>query len=436
MLNHKNICWFSRITVMCTSVYMSISLCTTTLSGEPLESAAAETVGMSREKLRLVTPALQQLVDQQRLAGTTAVILRRGKIVYFKSFGFRDVAQNLPMENNTILRFYSMTKPITSVAAMMLVEQGKMQLSDDIAKYAPQFKLLEVFNGLNNDEITTTKLKRSVTIRDLMRHTSGFTYGFLGNTAIDKQYNAHDVLSRQNTLSGSMDILGTIPLLYQPGARFNYSVSTDVLGYIVERVSGVDLATFFDKHIFRPLGMVDTAFHVTPQSKDRFASVYSAKLFGGITLSEASVGSPFLQRPKLYSGGSGLVSTAMDYARFCQMLLNHGTFNGTRLLKAATVAEMTKNQLPPQAYPMGIIIPRPGIGFGLGFSVVVESVDTNLPRRIGEYGWSGMASTHFWISPKDDLAVVVLSQLLPYTPQLEMAIRPLIYEAIDTGASK
>jgi CubicO group peptidase (beta-lactamase class C family) len=233
-----------------------------------------------------------------------------------------------------------------------------------------------------------------------------------------------------------MNILGTIPLLYQPGERFNYSVSTDVLGYIVERVSGVDLATFFGKHIFRPLGMVDTAFHVAPQAKGRFASVYSAKLFGGITLSEAAVGSPFLQRPRLYSGGGGLVSTAMDYARFCQMLLNQGTFNGTRLLTAATVAEMTKNQLPPQAYPMGIIIPRPGIGFGLGFSVVVESVDTNLPRRIGEYGWSGMASTHFWISPKDDLAVVVLSQLLPYTPQLEMAIRPLIYAAIDTGANK
>jgi CubicO group peptidase (beta-lactamase class C family) len=391
---------------------------------------------MSKEKLRLVSPALEQLVEQQRLAGATAVVLRRGKIVYFKSFGLRDVEQNLSMKNNTIFRFYSMTKPITSVAAMMLVEQGKMQLSDDIAKYAPQFKQLKVFNGLNINEITTTNLKRPVTIRDLMRHTSGFTYGFLGNTAIDQQYNALNVLSQRNTLSGSMDILGKIPLLYQPGERFNYSVSTDVLGYIVERVSGVDLATFFDKHIFRPLGMVDTAFHVRPQSKGRFASVYSAKFFGGITLSEAASGSPFLRKPRLYSGGGGLVSTAMDYARFCQMLLNQGSFNGTRLLKAQTVAEMTKNQLPPEAFPMGIIVPRPGIGFGLGFSVVVASVDTNRPRRIGEYGWSGLASTHFWISPKDDLAVVVLSQLMPYTPQLEMAIRPLIYQAIDTGASK
>ncbi|MFP6588791.1 MAG: serine hydrolase domain-containing protein [Pirellulaceae bacterium] len=436
MLSHKRICLFSPIAYICTGVCIGISLCTATLCGEPIESAAPQTVGMSATKLRLVTPALQQLVDQQRLAGTTALILRRGKLVYFKSFGLRDVAQQLPMKNDTILRFYSMTKPITSVAAMMLVEQGKIKLSDDIAKYAPQFKQLKVFTGFKSDEITTTKLKRPVTIRDLMRHTSGFTYGFLGNTAIDQQYNTLDVLSRQNTLTGSMNILGTIPLLYQPGERFNYSVSTDVLGYIVERVSGVDLATFFGKHIFRPLGMDDTAFQVAPQSKDRFASVYSAKLFGGITLSEASVGSPFLRKPRLYSGGGGLVSTAMDYARFCQMLLNQGTFNGTRLLKPATVAEMTKNQLPPQAYPMGIIIPRPGIGFGLGFSVVVESVNTNLPRRIGEYGWSGMASTHFWISPKDDLAVVVLSQLLPYTPQLEMAIRPLIYEAIDTCANK
>ena len=436
MLSHQRTSLFSQIIVIYAGVCLGISLCTATLCGEPIESATPKTVGMSATKLRLVTPALVQLVDQQRLAGTTALILRRGKIVYFKSFGLRDVAQQLPMTNDTILRFYSMTKPITSVAAMMLVEQGKMQLGDDIAKYAPQFKQLSVFHGLNNEEIATTKLKRPVTIRDLMRHTSGFTYGFLGNTVIDQQYNALDVLSRRNTLAGSMDILGQIPLLYQPGERFNYSVSTDVLGYIVERVSGVDLATFFDKHIFRPLGMVDTAFHVAPQSKGRFASVYSAKLLGGITLSEAADGSPFLQQPRLYSGGGGLVSTAMDYARFCQMLLNQGTFDGTRLLKATTVAEMTKNQLPPQAYPMGIIIPRPGIGFGLGFSVVVESVDTNLPRRIGEYGWSGMASTHFWISPKDDLAVVVLSQLLPYTPQLEMAIRPLIYAAIDTGASK
>ncbi len=395
-----------------------------------LPTATPASVGMSAVKLAKITDSMQNLVDNHRVAGAVAIVIRKGKVVYFQAAGQRDIAGNLPMEKDTIMRFYSMTKPITTVAAMILVEEGKLQLEDSITKYIPEFKNLRVYAAIPGEPEKTVALNRPVTIRDLMRHTSGLTYGFLGNTWVDQQYRLADVVPLTDTMQQSINKLSKIPLLYQPGQQFNYSVSTDVLGYIVNRVSGVSLSNFMQQRIFRPLDMVDTAFHVSAKSTHRFASMYSPQLIGGLALSESATASPFLRPPGQFSGGGGLLSTARDYSRFCQMLINLGELNGTRILTADSVREMTKNQLPEKAFPIRLILPQPGVGFGLGVSVVVENKNPAKHSRVGEYGWTGIASTHFWISPQDELAVVLLSQLMPYTPQLEAIIKPLVYDAI------
>ena len=394
-----------------------------------LPMAAPEDVGMSAEKLAKVKPALQKFIDDGKVAGAIAIVARRGKVVLFDSVGYADVDTKRPLEKDAVLRFYSMTKAMTSVGIMMLVEEGKIGLDDPMAKFVPEFKDAKVFVAMENKKMQTEDLVRAPTIRDLLRHTSGLTYGIFGSTPIDMSYMFRGVLSPNNDLQKMVEKAGSIPLLFQPGSRFNYSISTDVLGHIIERVSGQGLDEFLQARIFEPLDMKDTGFHVPADDVARFSSNHQPKEGGGVEVKEKSDDSPFLKVPKMLSGGGGTVSTARDYIRFCQMLLNGGELNGTRLLQEATVADMTKNHLPSSAYPISMGgIPREGIGFGLGFSVCVEQTDPGMPA--GEYGWGGAASTHFWISPKDELAVVVLSQQMPFTLQLEIATKPLIYDAI------
>ena len=395
-----------------------------------LPTARPEAVGMSSEKMARVTESLKGFVEEQKVAGTIAVVVRKGKVVYFEAFGSRDLEAKKPMEKDSILRFYSMSKPITTVAAMILVEEGKIDLDADLATYIPEFKQLKVFESREGNEFKVKDLVRAVTIRDLMRHTSGLTYGFFGATAIDQHYGQVGVLSPTDTLQQTVEKLGKIPLLYQPGTRFNYSVSSDVLGHVVELVSGKNLGDFFQERILGPLNMTDTAFQVPKESADRFSNNYSPRAGGGLVVNEAATSSRYLRKPAMCSGGGGLVSTARDYIRFCQMMLNQGELDGNRILKAATVKSMTRDQLPEIAFPISLGGERPGVGFGLGFSVAVKKPTPSSPLRIGEYGWGGAASTHFWISPKDELAVVVLSQRMPFTSQLEEAIKPLIYDAI------
>ena len=409
---------------------LSISLAT---AAEPRElpTASPESVGMSSAGLAKVSESLQGFVDEAKVAGAIAIVVRKGKVVYFEAFGSRDIEGKKPMEKDSILRFYSMTKPITTVAAMILVEEGKLQLDDDIATYIPEFKDLKVFDSKEGDQFKVKDLERPVTIRDLMRHTSGLTYGLFGNTAIDQHYRQAGVLTPTNSLQQMTEKLGTIPLLYQPGTRFNYSVSTDVLGHVVELISGKNLGKFFQQRILGPLDMTDTAFQVPKNSVDRFGPTYGPAADGGLEVDEEVATSRFIRTPAMCSGGGGLVSTARDYSRFCQMILNRGKLDGHRILKAATVQNMTRNQLPESAIPIVLGLPRPGVGFGLGFSVVVSNPGSSSNRRLGEVGWGGAASTHFWISQKDELVVVVLSQREPFTQQLEVAIKPLVYEAIQ-----
>jgi CubicO group peptidase (beta-lactamase class C family) len=342
-----------------------------------------------------------------------------------------DIKAEKPMKRDTIFRIYSMSKPITSVAAMMLYEERKLRLDDPVSKYIPEFKGLKVVADPDAEEITEVAAKREMSVRDLMRHTSGLTYGIFGNTNVDKLYRKSIQLSgRGATLEDMVKKLAGIPLLYQPGTKWYYSVSTDVLGRVVEVVSGQSLDVFFAEAIFEPLGMEDTAFYVPAEKIGRFATNYSPNMQSGLRPIDTPETTRYAKMPAFLSGGGGLVSTAGDYMRFCLMLLNKGRVGATRLLKAETVEMMTQNQLPEQAFPIGSG-GRAGVGFGLGFSVRVERTDAAPASRVGEYGWGGMASTHFWISPHDEIAVVALTQRIPYSNQAEQALKPIIYEAIS-----
>jgi CubicO group peptidase (beta-lactamase class C family) len=314
---------------------------------------------------------------------------------------------------------------------MILYEEGKIKLDDPVSKYIPEFKRLKVVADPDAEVIREVAAGREMSVRDLMRHTSGLTYGVFGNTAVDKLYRKTIQLSgRGSTLEDMAEKLASIPLLYQPGTKWHYGVSTDVLGRIVEVASGRSLDKFFAERIFEPLGMIDTAFYVPRDKIDRFATNYGPNPQGGLQPIDIPKTSRYTEIPTFLSGGGGLVSTASDYMRLCLMLLNKGEFGGERLLKTETVEMMTKNQLPEIAYPIGTG-DRAGVGFGLGFSVRVESGNGEPSSRVGEYDWGGMASTHFWISPSDGIAVVALTQHIPYSGRAENALKSIIYEAIS-----
>ena len=395
---------------------------------QDLPQASPAEVGLSPENLEKVKTAVQTAVDQKQTAGVVVAVARRGKLAMLEAFGKSDIAADKPMRPDAIFRIYSMTKPIVTVAAMQLVEEGKIKLDDPVSKYVPEFKDLRVHAGSGDETVPT---KREVTMRDLMRHTSGLTYGAFDNTPVDLLYRQANLLNRDGTLAGFAGKLGKLPLLYQPGTHFQYSVSTDVLGHLIEVVSGQPLDDCLQARVFRPLGMRDTGFFVPADKLDRLAVNYGPGDKGELKVIDAPLTSPYRTRPKFLSGGGGLVSTARDYLRFCQMMLGEGELEGKRLLRPETVRDMTVNQLPPEALPMKLgALPLDGMGFGLGFSVRMAPTATAPAKSLGEFGWGGAASTHFWICPKQDLAVVILQQYMPMTPRLEVALKPLIYGSI------
>ena len=398
-------------------IVLTLILSYLSFAGE-LPVTSPENAGMSSEKLARVKSSVQALIDNEKMAGASIIVARKGKIVLSVTFGMMDQKAKKPMQPDTIFCIYSMSKPITSVAAMMLYEQGKLKLDDPISKYIPEFKGLKVYSesGKLDDQV------RQMSVRDLLRHTSGLTYGFFGNTAVDKMYMANGVLNRKSSLQAMINKLSGIPLLYQPGTKWHYSVSTDVLGYLVQKVSGQPLNEFFRQNIFEPLDMKDTAFYVPNEKVNRFAACYGPGQNGGLRIVDEPTQSRYRTRANLFSGGGGLVSTARDYMRFSQMLLNKGQLDGKRLLRSETVEMMTSNQLPDS------VKRGDGEGFGLGFSVRLR--DGRFPQ--GEYGWGGAASTHFWISPKDELIVIALSQYIPFSSQLQNAVKSIIYDSILT----
>ena len=400
---------------------LTLSLLTVT----PLTVVAAELpttkpaeVGFDPAQLAKVDTAVESLIEQHRVVGASVLVARHGKIAHFQAYGLRDIANNLPMETDTVVRIYSMTKPITTVAAMQLFEQGKFKLDDPVAKFLPEFKDVQVYVSGDGDNIITEKPKRPPIMADLMRHTSGLTYGN-GNAPVDKLYRKNSIPFSQRTLEDEVKAIAAMPLMFQPGTRYHYSLSVDVLGRVVEVLSGLPLDVYFQKNIFEPLKMTETSFFVNEALNKRFAAVHGKGEDGKLTIKEAVEGSKYLKKPIFFSGGGGLTSTMHDYARFCQMLLNKGELDGKRLLKASTIELMTKDHLPK-----GVEMGRPQTGFGFGFSV-------RTGEHAGEFGWGGAASTHFWVSPKDDFFVIVLQQWMPYQSLLEDTLKPIIYDAIE-----
>ncbi|MCZ6675445.1 MAG: serine hydrolase [Verrucomicrobia bacterium] len=388
-----------------------------------LPFAKPESVGMSSDRLTRIDHILQQHIDKGDFSGAVSLVSRHGKIVHFKSFGLRDIEANQPMEKNTLVRIYSMTKPIVSAALMMLHEEGKFQLNDPVTKYIPQFKDLKVLeDGYEVDPV------RPMRIQHLFTHTAGFTYGFFGDSVIDKRYLEAGILRTQATTKEFIEELAKIPLQTHPGERYHYSVAVDVQGYLVEVLSGMPLDQFLQQHIFDPLGMQDTFFEVPDDKEHRFAANYNYnREKKKMELRDAPHTSKFVKEVTFFSGGGGLVSTAEDYWRFCQMMLNEGVFNGQRLLGRKTVELMRSDHLPAALADHD---PHSNFGFGLGFRVIKNVPLTGAPGSIGDYSWGGAAGTIFWIDPEEDLVAVTMIQLRQSPYNLRREMHSLIYQAI------
>ena len=416
----------------------------------------AEDVGMSTERLKRITSWLEAQVSSNRLAGCSALVARHGEIVYQQSAGQSDVEAGKTFTDDTIVRAFSMTKPITTVAAMMLYEEGAFQLDDPIALYLPEFSDTPVWAGGNAPLEDTSPQKTPITVRQIMTHTSGLTYGFMQTNVVDAAYRKAGIggPSDIKNLQAWVKTAAEIPLVSQPGAQWNYSISTDVLGRLVEVWSDLSLEQFFHERIFSPLKMVDTGFHVREENRPRFSALYSplsgdgmssvakpgdpfADKKTGIKLQESSDKSRYFEPAEIFSGGGGLVSTLADYGRFCQMLLNGGVLDEHRVLGRKTVAYMRTNQLPNNSdmaamgQPVWSETSYDGIGFGLGFAVVLDPVKAHIITSVGEHHWGGAASTFFWIDPEEDLYVIFLTQLIPSsTYPIRRELRTRVYQAI------
>jgi CubicO group peptidase (beta-lactamase class C family) len=372
-----------------------------------LPSASAESAGMSAERLARLASGMKELVDQGKLAGAVTMVSRHGKVVEFDAAGKRDIAANAPMQKDSIFRIYSMSKPITGVAMMILFEEGKWQLNDPVAKYIPEFAKLKVYGTDANNNVVMKDQGHPVTMRELMSHSGGFTYGFFSNTPVDKLQLEADVLNPNNTLDEFIKRVAKLPLNAQPGTEWHYSISVDIQGYIVQKLSGMPFDEFLEKRIFKPLGMVDTGFYVPKEKLGRFAEFYSYDKDGKMLVvgPHDGLNHDFSAKPALSSGGGGLVSTATDYMRFCQMLLSGGQLDGVRILSPLTVELMRTNVLPPT-----VPILAPGAGFGLDFAIYTDPAAAGGYYGKGSFWWGGAAGTWFWIDPVNDLIVVGMIQ--------------------------
>ena len=396
-----------------------------------------EDVGLSSHQLARVEAWAQRLVDDGKLPGVTTMVARHGRIAHLHSCGKADIATGAAMAPGTIVRIYSMTKPLTSLAIMMLYEEGRFQLDDPVSRFLPAFRSMRVAAGGQRGKIDTVPAAREITVRDLLTHTSGLTYGFMQATLVDALYRDEgiDFQTAECTLGELVERAAAQPLLAQPGAEWNYSIATDVLGHLVAIVSGESFDGFLHRRVIEPLGMVDTGFHVTAQQHARFAANYARGQDGGLALIDDPAASRYLSLRTLCSGGGGLVSTAADYMRFCQMMLGRGELDGVRLVGRKTVELMTANHLRGDMAAMGM--PRfsessyEGIGFGLGFSVMLDPARAQVVGTAGEYAWGGAASTAFWIDPAEDMAVLLLTQLTPSsTYPIRRELRVLTYAAL------
>jgi CubicO group peptidase (beta-lactamase class C family) len=401
-----------------------------------------DTLGFCPTRLaRLDAFLAEKYIATRRLPGTLTLVARHGEVAHLHAQGLADVERGVPLREDTIFRIYSMTKPITSVALMMLVEQGRIALDDPVHKYIPEWKNLGVFvAGTHKLGFQTRPCARPMQVVDLLRHTAGLTYGFQLRTNVDEAYRREKIgeIEKAGTLESMIQALAKLPLEFSPGEAWNYSVATDVLGWLVQVVSGRPFEQFLAEEIFAPLGMADTGFHVREGQQHRFAACYQPDKTGTITLQDDPLASSFLKPPSFISGGGGLVSTAHDYLQFARMLANGGTLNGHRLLSRKTLQLMTANHLPG-----GIDLPAlsrslfseaayDGVGFGLGFATSTAAHKTLMPGSNGDFFWGGAASTFFWVDPEEDLIGLFLTQLIPSsTWPVRREMRTMVYAALD-----
>jgi len=403
-----------------------------------LPTAKPEEVGMSSDRLNRINTVMQSYVDENILPGLITMVARRGKIVHFEKYGMMDIDR--PMQFNTIFRIASMTKPITSVAVMMLYEEGHFQLYDPISKYIPEFKDLKVFSSTDENGLKLIDQNNQITIINLLTHTAAINRGS-GITPqeliVDSLYKQIDY--RNGTLKDMTYKIAKIPLLYQPGTKWSYSnASANVLAHLVEVISDKPFNEFLEERIFIPLNMKDTDFYVPEEKINRFAALYGPSENSDIEVIEKPDTSAMSTPPKFHSAAGGLVSTVTDYAIFAQMLLNKGEFNGTRLLGRKTVEFMTQNHLSEELLPIEMIARRgemkynliPGMGFGLGFGVTIDIPKSYKLASLGRFGWGGAGTTDFWIDPEEEIIGILMSQLSPSQHYYDHVFWGLIYQAI------
>jgi CubicO group peptidase (beta-lactamase class C family) len=413
-----------------------------------MKTTNPDKLGLSKDKLNAMEDFFKdKYIQNGKLAGIQTLIARRGKVIHFESSGLRDVENNKKIEKDTIFRIYSMTKPITSVALMQLFEKGLFQLADPVSKFLPEFKNPKVFISGSYPHFMTRPADREISIRDLLTHTAGLTYGFHYRTNIDHAYRKvwsgprgdnTDFSFPPLNLENFSQSIASLPLEFSPGDKWNYSVATDICGRLVEVLSGLTLDVYFSKHIFKPLKMKDTGFFVPKNKINRFASCYERTPKEYLKLQDTGdKKSGYSSSPLHLSGGGGLVSTTQDYYNFCQMLLNGGTFEDKRILSRKTIELMTSNHLPENQdmVTMGSEgsfseIRYKGVGFGLGFGVNIDLADTQNSGSVGSYNWGGAASTFFWVDPEEELICILMTQLMPsgYYP-IRMQMQSMVYSA-------
>ena len=397
----------------------------TTPQTPPLPQAKPEALGLSRLRLQRMSDAFKREIDKGTLPGATVMVARRGQVGWFEALGRQGPAAAAPMALNSIFRIFSMTKPIVSVGIMMLIEDGHFLLSDPVAKFIPEFADQKV--GVeNNGKLDLVPVKRAMTVQDLLRHTSGITYDHTGNSLVQQLYQQSRLRSRKITNAEHAALVAGMPLVCQPGAEWNYSRSTDILGRIIEVVSGKSLGAFLTEHILAPLQMAETAFHTGAENAGRLAEPFPADPWNGDKVQLFNM----LEKPVMESGGGGLVSTTMDYARFCQMLLNGGVLDGTRIIGRKTQQLMASDHLAPHVKVDSPLMPA-GHGFGLGFAVRTHQGLAPFPGSPGQFFWSGMAGTFFFIDPAEDLFAVFMMQGPGQREYIRTLLRDLIYAAVE-----
>lgn len=395
------------------------------LLAAPVDVVVAEDVGMSSERLAVLKNRLQQELDNEITGGIQVLIARHGKVVMHENLGHASVEENKPITDETLFRIYSMTKPIVGTAMMMLYEEGHFSLTDTLSMHIPEFENLQVYAGVDDEgNMILEDPDRDPTIQDLMQHTAGFTYGIFGDTAVDRMYREKQIPGYDDSLQIMIEKLADTPLLFQPGKRMVYSVAVDVQGYLIEKWTGQDLGEFLAERLFEPLGMDQTMAWVPPDKADLLANVYT-HYEGNRVAFNGPMATNHFRAPGGFSGGGQLISTADDYLRFAQMLLNGGVLDGERYLSSRTVDFMARDSLD-----IPLELPYPGASWGLNFAVYPEPADVPYPVSADEYFWAGVASTTFWIDPEEDLVVIMLTQYMPFS---DVYFRDLMHRLVHAA---